>query len=139
MFKVILVFILAGMFFSNLANAGGISKGECERKGGNYCPGPKYKVCYLILKEEVSSFQEAEDLCDKYDAELPMYSIIDYANFLNCGLKLPWQFPFNVFARNPLPTKDKCLAFTFVGLNEHTEYSRCSIEGKAKVACEIPL
>ncbi|RXG72304.1 hypothetical protein Avbf_06111 [Armadillidium vulgare] len=60
------------------------AKGECERKGGNYCPGPKYKVCYLILKEEVSSFEEAEDLCDKYDAELPMYSIIDYANFLNC-------------------------------------------------------
>ncbi|KAL7640492.1 UNVERIFIED_CONTAM: hypothetical protein RMT77_008767 [Armadillidium vulgare] len=139
MFKVILVFIVAGAFSSNLANAEGISKGECERKGGKYCPGPKYKVCYLILKEEVSSFQEAVDLCDEYDAELPMYSVIDYANFLNCGLKFPWEFPFNVFVRNPLPTKDKCLVFTLVGFNEHTEYSRCSTEGKAKVICEIPL
>ncbi|KAB7501919.1 hypothetical protein Anas_14236 [Armadillidium nasatum] len=84
MFKVILVFIVAGVFSSNLANAGGISKGECERKGGKYCPGPKIKECYLILKEEVSSFEEAADLCEKYDAELPAYSVIDYANFLNC-------------------------------------------------------
>ncbi|RXG72303.1 hypothetical protein Avbf_06113, partial [Armadillidium vulgare] len=83
MFKVILVFILAGVFFSNLANAGGISKEACERKGGKYCPGPKIKMCYLILKEEVSSFEEAADLCHKYDAELPVYSIIDYVNFLN--------------------------------------------------------
>ncbi|KAB7501152.1 hypothetical protein Anas_13563 [Armadillidium nasatum] len=134
MFKVILVFIVAGVFSSNLANAdGGISKRECERKGGKYCPGPEMKMCYLILKEEVSSFEEAVDLCDEYDAELPAYSVIDFGNFLNCGVKTPWVFPFNVFARNPLPTKDKCLVFTVVGLNEHTEYSRCSVEGKAKV------
>ncbi|KAB7507618.1 hypothetical protein Anas_05414 [Armadillidium nasatum] len=54
------------------------AKGECERKGGKYCPGPKIKVCYLFLKEEVSSFQEAADLCDKYDAEFPVMSIRDY-------------------------------------------------------------
>ncbi|KAL7640488.1 UNVERIFIED_CONTAM: hypothetical protein RMT77_008763 [Armadillidium vulgare] len=138
MFKVILVFVLAGVFFSNLANAGGISKEACERKGGKYCPGPKIKVCYLFLKEEVSSFKDAADLCDKYDAGLPGYSIIDYVNFLNCT-KFPWEFPFNIFERNPLPTKDKCLVSTVLGLAAYTTLSRCSIEGKAKVICEIPL
>ncbi|KAB7507621.1 hypothetical protein Anas_05413 [Armadillidium nasatum] len=138
MFKAILMFFLALVFSSNLANAGGISKEECERKGGKYCPGPKIKVCYLILKEEVSSFEEAADLCDKYDAELPGYSIKDYVNFLNCT-KLPWEFPFNIFERNPLPTKNKCLVSTVVGVAEYTTLNRCSIEGKAKVMCEIPL
>ncbi|RXG62689.1 hypothetical protein Avbf_15789, partial [Armadillidium vulgare] len=89
------------------------------------------KVCYFFLKEEVSSFQEAVDLCDEYDSQLPIESIIDYVNFLNCT-KFPWEFPFNIFERNPLPTKDKCLAFMLVGVAEYTTLSRCSIKGKAK-------
>ncbi|KAL7632027.1 UNVERIFIED_CONTAM: hypothetical protein RMT77_017661 [Armadillidium vulgare] len=138
MLKVVIVLIVAGVFCSNLANAKGISKEKCEEKGGKYCPGPKMKECYLFLKEEVSSFQDAFDLCVKNGAELPYYSITDYANLLNCS-KIPWEFPYTMFFRNPLPTQDKCLTVTRMSVMEITSQNLCFIKGKAKVGCEIPL
>ncbi|KAB7507616.1 hypothetical protein Anas_05416 [Armadillidium nasatum] len=89
--KVAIFFILAGVFSSNLANAG--TKEKCEEKGGKYCPGSGY----------------------------------------------PWSFPLTVFLRNPLPTSDKCLAFTAQSKAEFFTLSRCSLKGKAKVICEIHL
>ncbi|KAB7507619.1 hypothetical protein Anas_05415 [Armadillidium nasatum] len=136
MLKVVAVFILVGVFSSSLVNAA--AKEECEGKGGKYCPGPKIKMCYLILKEEVSSFQEATDLCAKNGAELYYVDMTDYSNFLNCT-KFPWDFPFTMFAKNPLPTEDKCLTCTLISVAELSIQSRCSIEGKAKVICEIKL
>ncbi|KAB7507617.1 hypothetical protein Anas_05417 [Armadillidium nasatum] len=138
MLKIIIVLIVAGVFCSNLANAKGISKEKCEEKGGKYCPGPKVKECYLFLKEEVSSFQDAFDLCVKNGAELPYYTITDYTNLLNCS-KIPWEFPYTMFFKNPLPTGDKCLTATRISLMEITTQNHCSIKGKAKVGCEIPL
>ncbi|KAL7632026.1 UNVERIFIED_CONTAM: hypothetical protein RMT77_017660 [Armadillidium vulgare] len=138
MLKVVIVLIVAGVFCSNLANAKGISKEKCEEKRGKYCPGPKMKECYLFLKEEVSSFQDAFDLCVKNGAELPYYSEIDYANLLNCS-KIPFEFPITVFVQNPLPTENKCLTATGISVMEFSTLSRCFIKGKARVVCEIPL
>ncbi|KAL7632025.1 UNVERIFIED_CONTAM: hypothetical protein RMT77_017659 [Armadillidium vulgare] len=139
MLKVVTVFILVGVFSSILVKAAGISKEECEAKGGKYCPGPKLKMCYLLLENKVSTFQEANDLCAKNGAEIVYVSMTDYSNFLKCGAKFPWAFPFTLFAKNPLPTEDKCLACTLTSVAELSTLSRCSIEGKANVVCEIKL
>ncbi|RXG60075.1 hypothetical protein Avbf_18091 [Armadillidium vulgare] len=138
MLKIIIVLIFAGVFCSNLANADGISKELCEKKGGKYCPGQKVKECYLFLKEEVSRWQDAVDLCDKYGAELPYMDMTDYDNLLKCT-KIPWKYPMTAFARNPLPTDDKCIVATATSVTEFSTLSRCSIEGKAKVICEIRI
>ncbi|KAL7640487.1 UNVERIFIED_CONTAM: hypothetical protein RMT77_008762 [Armadillidium vulgare] len=92
----------------------------------------------IFLKEEVSTWQDADDICDKYEAELPYVSMTDYENFLKCT-KFPWNFPFNVFVRNPLPTDDECIVATVTSLTEFSTLSRCSIKGEAKVICEIHL
>ncbi|RXG52270.1 hypothetical protein Avbf_19067 [Armadillidium vulgare] len=44
----------------------------------------KLRSVNLLLKEEVSTWQDAVDLCDKYEAELVYVSMIDYDNFLKC-------------------------------------------------------
>ncbi|KAL7632028.1 UNVERIFIED_CONTAM: hypothetical protein RMT77_017662 [Armadillidium vulgare] len=136
--KVAIFFILAGVLSSNLANAGSISKAKCEEKGGKYCPGLKVKECYINLKEEVSSYEEAVDACEERGAVVPYMNMTDYSNYLKC-CGYPWSFPLTVFLRNPLPTEDKCLAFTAQSKAEFFTLSSCSIKGKANVVCEIHL
>ncbi|KAL7640365.1 UNVERIFIED_CONTAM: hypothetical protein RMT77_008638 [Armadillidium vulgare] len=138
MLKAVIFLIFAGLILINYGNADGITKEECIRKGGSYCPGKKYRECYFTLKEEVSTYEEAVNLCAKKGAVIPHISLSDYANFLNCT-KFPWKFPFVMFLQPSLPTSDKCITATYMDISEFTALSRCSLQTKAKVVCEIPF
>ncbi|KAL7640368.1 UNVERIFIED_CONTAM: hypothetical protein RMT77_008641 [Armadillidium vulgare] len=130
--------IFVGVFSNRLKSRLGFTKEECEAKGGKFCPGQEYRECYIYLNETVSTYEEAEDLCAKKEAMLPYFSFKDYSNFLNCT-EFPWPHPFKVFLQNSLPTSDKCLDTTFIDVSELISDTRCSLDDKINVICEIPF
>lgn len=60
------------------------AKEDCEAKGGSYCPNTGFGDCFFFLKEKVSTYQEASDLCSKMDSRIPRYSFKAYSSLLNC-------------------------------------------------------
>ncbi|KAL7640367.1 UNVERIFIED_CONTAM: hypothetical protein RMT77_008640 [Armadillidium vulgare] len=135
---IIIGVIFVGVFSNRLKNRLGFTKEECEAKGGSFCPGQEYRECYIFLNETVSTYEEATDLCAKKEAMLPYYSFKDYSNALNCT-KFPWPLPFSAFLQNSLPTSVKCLATTFLDVPELITDTRCKLDDKINVICEIPF
>ncbi|RXG60335.1 hypothetical protein Avbf_11529 [Armadillidium vulgare] len=96
-------------------------------------------MCYLPLPDEVTSYQEAEDLCKEKDSVLPLFHLQDYVNFTKC-VDLSWKYPLTLFFQPSLSrTSDKCIASTFMNEAEFSTISRCSLKNKAKVMCEIRI
>ncbi|KAB7494517.1 hypothetical protein Anas_00372 [Armadillidium nasatum] len=58
---------------------------------------------------------------------------------LGFSTEYPWPHPFKAFLQNSLPTADKCLATTFIDVSELISDSRCELDDKINVICEIPF
>ncbi|RXG56945.1 hypothetical protein Avbf_01673 [Armadillidium vulgare] len=55
------------------------------------------------------------------------------------GTEVPWPHPWKLFLQNSLPTSDKCLDTTVIDVPELISDTRCSLDDKINVICEIPL
>ncbi|RXG53135.1 hypothetical protein Avbf_18329, partial [Armadillidium vulgare] len=59
--------------------------------------------------------------------------------FLNETVLNFWPLPFSAFLQNSLPTSDKCLDTTVIDVPELISDTRCSLDDKINVICEIPF
>ncbi|KAL7640622.1 UNVERIFIED_CONTAM: hypothetical protein RMT77_008897 [Armadillidium vulgare] len=116
----------------------GITKDECDKRGGCLCFYQNNWVCFLRLNETAQYHDEAEEHCDDVKAELLTFTSDRDASLRRFCDGRCWPYPYEVFYQ--VEGDDSCgLLFIRESKSDYQFHIECNSSSKVNVVCEIPV